>query len=97
MKKLLVVCVGLLLAAAPAFAQETRGTISGTVRDAQESSWRDVKVINTGTNVTQEIVTQPRILRGAAAVAEAIVFGRDGRLQDPQSHGHFPGSAGRFH
>ena len=61
MKKLLVVLVALLLAVASAFAQETRGTISGTVRDAQGViPGAVVKVTNTGTNVTQEIVTNSR-------------------------------------
>src|SRR5262245_10049135 len=51
----------LLLVAVPSVAQETRGTISGTVRDAQGViPGATVKVINTGTNVTQELTTNER-------------------------------------
>src|SRR5439155_1244724 len=55
----IVIC--LVLAAIPAAAQETRGTISGTVHDAQGViPGATVKVTNTGTTVTQELVTNSR-------------------------------------
>jgi hypothetical protein len=61
MKQLLAVFAAFLLSAAPALAQETRGNISGTVRDAQGViPGATVKVINTGTNVTQELTTNNR-------------------------------------
>lgn len=48
----------LLLAGTPAIAQETRGTISGTVRDEQGViPGASVKVTNTGTGVTQQLTT----------------------------------------
>ena len=48
----------LLLAAIPAIAQETRSTISGTVRDEQGViPGATVKVVNTATGVTQTLVT----------------------------------------
>ena len=46
------------LAAIPASAQETRGTISGTVRDKDGVlPGATVKITNTGTNVSQQLVT----------------------------------------
>ena len=48
----------LVLVGSPAFAQETRSTISGTVRDAQGViPGASVKVINVGTGVTQQLTT----------------------------------------
>src|SRR5262245_4891093 len=48
----------LLLASIPAVAQETRSTISGTVRDEQGViPGATVKVVNTGTGVTQTLTT----------------------------------------
>ena len=48
----------LLLAGIPAVAQETRGTISGTVRDAQGViPGAPVKITNVQTSVTQDVVT----------------------------------------
>jgi hypothetical protein len=48
----------LLLAATPGLAQDTRGTISGTVRDEQGViPGASVKVTNTGTGVTQQLTT----------------------------------------
>src|SRR3954453_4003105 len=45
----------------PAAAQETRGTISGTVRDKDGVlPGATVKVTNTGTNVSQPLVTNDR-------------------------------------
>ena len=83
MKKLLVVLFALLLAVASAFAQETRGTISGTVRDAQGViPGAVVKVTNTGTNVTQEMSTNSRgYSRRSSSSPEAIVS----RLKCPAS------------
>ena len=62
------------LATSPVAAQETRGTISGTVRDKDGVlPGADVKITNTGTNVTQQLVTNAsgyfeatgiRLLRG---------------------------------
>ena len=47
-----------LLAGSSALAQETRGTISGTVRDKDGVlPGATVKITNTGTNVTQQLVT----------------------------------------
>jgi hypothetical protein len=58
------VWVGLLLcvlAVMPARAQETRGNISGTVRDAQGIvPGATVRVVNINTNVTQTLVTNSR-------------------------------------
>ena len=57
MRKILVVGF-LLLVGIPAVAQETRSTISGTVRDEQGViPGASVKVINTGTGVTQQLTT----------------------------------------
>ena len=56
-------CVGIAwllmcLATIPVGAQETRGTISGTVRDRDGVlPGADVKITNTGTNVSQQLVT----------------------------------------
>ena len=56
-------CVGIVwllmcLTAIPVGAQETRGTISGTVRDRDGVlPGADVKITNTGTNVSQQLVT----------------------------------------
>lgn len=48
----------LLLAVIPAIAQETRSTISGTVRDEQGIiPGASVKVLNVGTGVTQQLTT----------------------------------------
>src|SRR2546426_1256970 len=48
----------LLLAAMPAVAQETRGTISGTVRDAQGViPGATVKITNVETDVSQSVIT----------------------------------------
>src|SRR5262245_23747686 len=48
----------LLLSSMPAFAQETRSTISGTVRDNQGViPGASVRVTNTGTGVTQQLTT----------------------------------------
>ena len=52
------IVVGFLLFAIPAVAQETRSTISGTVRDDQGViPGASVKVINVGTGVTQQLTT----------------------------------------
>ncbi len=49
------------LVAVPAAAQETRGTISGTVRDKDGVlPGATVKITNTGTNVSQPLVTNDR-------------------------------------
>src|SRR5687767_7513041 len=56
-------CVGIAgllmwLTAIPVGAQETRGTISGTVRDKDGVlPGAQVKITNTGTNVSQQLVT----------------------------------------
>src|ERR687898_1510017 len=56
-------CVGIAwllmcLTTIPVGAQETRGTISGTVRDRDGVlPGADVKITNTGTNVSQQLVT----------------------------------------
>ena len=56
-------CVGIAwllmwLTAIPVGAQETRGTISGTVRDNDGVlPGAAVKITNTGTNVSQQLVT----------------------------------------
>ena len=48
----------LLLAVVPAFAQDTRGTISGTVKDAQGViPGAAVKITNVETSVSQDVVT----------------------------------------
>jgi hypothetical protein len=48
----------LLFAALPLEAQETRGNINGTVRDAQGVvPGATVTIVNVGTNLTQEVVT----------------------------------------
>src|SRR5262245_20363658 len=48
----------LLLAVVPAVAQETRGTISGTVKDAQGViPGAAVKITNVETNVSQQVVS----------------------------------------
>ena len=48
----------LLVAGIPAVAQETRSTISGTVRDEQGViPGASIKVVNTGTGVTQQLTT----------------------------------------
>src|SRR5688572_10848243 len=54
-----ILAVGfLLLVSIPAVAQETRSTISGTVRDEQGViPGASVKVINVGTGVTQQLTT----------------------------------------
>src|SRR5688500_17062036 len=54
-----ILAVGfLLLMSIPAFGQETRSTISGTVRDEQGViPGASVKVINVGTGVTQQLTT----------------------------------------
>jgi hypothetical protein len=50
--------IGVLLVGIPAVAQETRGTISGTVQDAQGViPGAMVKVTNVATNVVQQVVT----------------------------------------
>ena len=50
--------IGLLLVGIPAVAQETRGTISGTVQDAQGVvPGASVKITNVATNVVQQVVT----------------------------------------
>ena len=58
MRTMLVVGFLLLLAGTSAVAQETRSTISGTVRDEQGViPGASVKVTNTGTGVTQQLTT----------------------------------------
>src|SRR4029450_12405589 len=48
----------LWITAIPVSAQETRGTISGTVRDKDGVlPGANVKITNTGTNVSQQLVT----------------------------------------
>src|SRR5688500_13500442 len=50
--------IGALLVGVPAVAQETRGTISGTVRDAQGVvPGAVIKITNVATNVVQPLVT----------------------------------------
>jgi len=57
MRTMLVLVLSLLVGI-PAFAQETRSTISGTVRDAQGViPGASVKVVNVGTGVTQQLTT----------------------------------------
>jgi hypothetical protein len=57
MRTMLVLGV-LLLVGTPAFAQETRSTISGTIRDEQGIiPGASVKVTNVGTGVTQQLTT----------------------------------------
>src|SRR5207248_8942498 len=61
MRTLWTLGVVLMIAGAHAVAQETRGTITGTVHDAQGViPGATVKVINIGTNGTQEVVTNGR-------------------------------------
>ena len=58
MRILSLVAFVLLLAGVPALAQETRGTISGTVRDDQGViPGASVKVVNVATGVTQPLTT----------------------------------------
>jgi hypothetical protein len=58
MRQITAVVLLFLVAAIPAGAQETRGTISGTVHDAQGViPGAPVKIVNTGTNVSQDLVT----------------------------------------
>src|SRR5471032_2512249 len=53
-----VVGIVFLFAAIPVAAQDTRGTISGTVRDAQGViPGASVKITNVETNVSQEVIT----------------------------------------
>src|SRR6185437_14674178 len=53
-----VVGILLLCAPVPVLAQDSRGTISGTVRDAQGViPGASVKITNVETNVSQEVVT----------------------------------------
>src|SRR5688500_18961703 len=58
MRKLLWVFGFLFLTATPAIAQETRSTISGTVRDEQGViPGASVRVTNIGTGITQQLTT----------------------------------------
>ena len=58
MRKVFVIGCLLLLAAMPALAQDTRGTISGTVKDAQGViPGASVKITNVETSVSQEVIT----------------------------------------
>ncbi|HEV3216898.1 MAG TPA: carboxypeptidase-like regulatory domain-containing protein [Vicinamibacterales bacterium] len=58
MRTLWIIGFLLLLAGIPTLAQETRGTISGTVRDAQGVvPGATVKITNVDTDVTQPVVT----------------------------------------
>src|SRR5688572_22206094 len=53
-----IACLLIWLTTIPVGAQETRGTISGTVRDRDGVlPGADVKITNTGTNVSQQLVT----------------------------------------
>ena len=57
MQKFLTI-IFLLVFGASAIAQETRSTISGTVRDEQGVvPGASVRVINTGTGITQQLTT----------------------------------------
>src|SRR5918999_5228515 len=77
MRKLLWVFGFLFLTVTSAIAQETRGTISGTVRDEQGViPGASVKVTNTGTGVTQQLTTNtsgyfeaPLLIAGTYEVA----------------------------
>jgi hypothetical protein len=77
-KSLGIVCVlAAVLIAGNAAAQETRGTISGTVRDKDGVlPGANVTITNTGTNVSQQLVTNssgyfeaPLLIAGAYEVS----------------------------
>ena len=75
-----------LLAAVPARAQETRGNINGIVQDqGGVVPGATVKITNTETKQTQQLVTQrPGLLRGRLAQCGDVRGSRrTERLQNP--------------
>ncbi len=92
-----VFCIALLLAAlsVSAYAQVSSGTITGTVRDANDAviAGAKVKVTQSATSVSRETVTDERGQFSAPNLrpGEYSVTVTASRFPGPHLHRHYPG------